>query len=107
MLLAPAILAGLCVLQGVLPLWLDGILLAPAVHSVIGPQPLAPVALWHGMNLPVVMSLVTLLGGAMLYAVGGSALGLRPAPQPALMIEVCRPSMLSGRGAPECFKAAT
>jgi multicomponent Na+:H+ antiporter subunit A len=31
--------------------------------------------LWHGLNLPAVMSLVTLLGGASLYTVGASALG--------------------------------
>ena len=76
MLLAPAVLAGLCILHGVLPYWLDSILLTPAVFSVIGPQSLPQVALWHGLNLPAMMSLVTLLGGAVLYAVGGSTLGL-------------------------------
>jgi multicomponent Na+:H+ antiporter subunit A len=38
--------------------------------------------LWHGLNLAALMSLVTLLGGAALYAVGGSALGLRSSKQP-------------------------
>ncbi len=84
MLLAPALLAGLCVLHGAIPRWLDGVLLTPAVFSVIGQQPLAQVALWHGLNLPVLMSLVTLVGGVMLYAGGGSALGLRPSRQPTV-----------------------
>jgi multicomponent Na+:H+ antiporter subunit A len=84
MLLAPALLAGLCVLHGAMPRWLDSLLLTPAVQTVIGPQPLAPVALWHGLNLPALMSLVTLLGGVVLYAAGGSALGLRSAAPPAL-----------------------
>ena len=62
MLLAPALLAGMCVLHGAIPRWLDGVLLTPAVFSVIGPQHLPQVALWHGLNLPALMSLVTLLG---------------------------------------------
>jgi multicomponent Na+:H+ antiporter subunit A len=84
MLLAPALLAGLCILHGAIPRWLDSVLLGPAVFSVIGPQPLAPVALWHGLNLALFMSLLTLLGGLALYAVGGSALGLRPSRQPTI-----------------------
>jgi multicomponent Na+:H+ antiporter subunit A len=88
MLLAPALLAGLCVLQGVIPGWLDGALLTPAVFSVVGPQPLPQVALWHGLNLPALMSLVTLLGGAVLYAVGGSAPGLRSSQCPIISFNV-------------------
>ena len=62
MLLAPALLAGMCVLHGAIPRWLDSVLLTPAVFSVIGPQHLPQVALWHGLNLSALMSLVTLLG---------------------------------------------
>jgi NADH:ubiquinone oxidoreductase subunit 5 (subunit L)/multisubunit Na+/H+ antiporter MnhA subunit len=76
MLMAPALLAGMCVMQGASPLWLDSALLTPAVFSVTGPQHLPGVKLWHGLNLPALMSLVTLLGGTALYVVGGSALGL-------------------------------
>jgi multicomponent Na+:H+ antiporter subunit A len=86
MLLAPALLAGLCVLQGVLPHWLDHTLLTPAVYSVIGPQPLPPIALWHGLNVTALMSLVTLLGGVALYTVGGSALGLRSSTRPTFSL---------------------
>ncbi|HEX9867390.1 MAG TPA: hydrogen gas-evolving membrane-bound hydrogenase subunit E [Candidatus Tectomicrobia bacterium] len=78
MILAPAVLAGLCVLHGVAPGWLGNVLLTPAVVSVMGPQELPPVALWHGVNLAAMMSLATLLGGATLYAVSRSRLGLRP-----------------------------
>jgi NADH:ubiquinone oxidoreductase subunit 5 (subunit L)/multisubunit Na+/H+ antiporter MnhA subunit len=79
MLLAPAVLASMCVLTGALPGWLGNMLLTPAVASVVGPQNLPPVMLWHGLNLPAMMSLVTLLGGAALYAATRSHLGLRPA----------------------------
>jgi NADH:ubiquinone oxidoreductase subunit 5 (subunit L)/multisubunit Na+/H+ antiporter MnhA subunit len=82
MLVAPALLAGICILHGAIPRWLDSVLLTPAVFSVIGPQHLPQVALWHGLNLPALMSLITLLGGAALYAVGGSALGLRSSKRP-------------------------
>jgi multicomponent Na+:H+ antiporter subunit A len=75
MLLAPAVLAGMCVLHGAIPGWLGDVMLRPAVVSVMGPQDLPPVMLWHGLNLPAVMSLVTLVGGAALYMVGASALG--------------------------------
>jgi multicomponent Na+:H+ antiporter subunit A len=84
MLLAPALLAGMCILHGAIPRWLDSVLLAPAVSSVIGPQNLPPVMLWHGLSLSALMSLVTLLGGAALYVVGGSALELRSAKPPIL-----------------------
>jgi multicomponent Na+:H+ antiporter subunit A len=78
MILAPALLAGMCVLHGAMPRWLDSVVLTPAVFSVMGPQPLPPVMLWHGPNLPAMMSLVTLLGGAAFYAISRSRLGLEP-----------------------------
>jgi NADH:ubiquinone oxidoreductase subunit 5 (subunit L)/multisubunit Na+/H+ antiporter MnhA subunit len=70
MILAPAVLAALCVLHGAIPRVLDSAVLTPAVVSVMGPQHLPPVMLWHGLNLPVMMSLGALVGGATLYAVG-------------------------------------
>jgi multicomponent Na+:H+ antiporter subunit A len=76
------LLAGMCVLHGAIPRWLDGVLLTPAVFSVIGSQHLPQVRLWHGLNLSALMSLVTLLGGAALYVIGGSALGLRSSKRP-------------------------
>ena len=84
MLLAPALLAGLCILHGAMPRWLDSVLLTPAVFSVSGVQYLSSVMLWHGLNLPALMSLVTLLGGTAIYVVGGSALGWRSAQPPTL-----------------------
>lgn len=78
MILAPAVLATLCILHGVAPHWLESLILMPAVVSVMGPQELPPVALWHGLNLAALMSLATLLGGAALYAVIRSRLVLWP-----------------------------
>jgi multicomponent Na+:H+ antiporter subunit A len=74
MLLPPGLLAGLCVLVGIFPQLLAGTLFVPAVVSVTGPQSLPPLALWHGFNLPVLMSLLALLGGTALYLAGGSRL---------------------------------
>jgi len=68
----------MCVVHGVFPGWLSNTMLTPAVASVVSPQNLPAVMLWHGLNLPMMMSLVTLLGGAALYAVTRSHLGLRP-----------------------------
>ena len=62
MLLATALLAGMCVLHGAIPRWLDSVLLTPAVFSVIGPAAPYPRSLAHGLNLAALMSLVTLLG---------------------------------------------
>ena len=72
MLLAPGVLAGVCVLAGAWPALFDSIIIAPAVVSVTGPQPLPPLALWHGFNLPVLMSLLALVGSAALYSAGAA-----------------------------------
>jgi multicomponent Na+:H+ antiporter subunit A len=72
MVLAPGVLAGVCILAGAWPALFDGHVIAPAVLSVTGPQPLPPLALWHGFNPPVLMSLLALVAGAVLYTAGGA-----------------------------------
>ncbi len=64
------ILVGLCVLVGVLPSVTVGPILALASASVLGDRPLPEysLAVWHGFNLPLVMSLIALAGGAVVYA---------------------------------------
>ena len=57
----------MCVLHGAIPRWLDGVLLTPAVFSVIGPQHLPQVSVVAWPEPLPLMSLVTLLGGAALY----------------------------------------
>ncbi|MFC5374197.1 monovalent cation/H+ antiporter subunit A [Brevundimonas faecalis] len=66
------VLVGLCIIVGVLPAVTIGPVLAVAVRSVLGPEvPYYSLALWHGFNLPLLMSAVALIGGVALYKVLG------------------------------------
>ena len=62
------ILAGLCLLVGILPGLTVGPLLHLAASSVAGgPLPYYSLAIWHGFNAPLFMSLVALGGGFAIY----------------------------------------
>jgi len=69
----------ICLVVGIAPAWSVGPLLATAAAPVVGGDlPDYSLALWHGFNLPLVMSLIALVGGTLLYllqrkqrAVGG------------------------------------
>jgi multicomponent Na+:H+ antiporter subunit A len=67
MLLAPAILVGLCVFVGLFPAVVNGAVLAPAVYSVTGHMETALPRLWAGITPVMAMSQLALLGGAGLY----------------------------------------
>lgn len=67
MLLAPALLAGMCLLVGMFPGSLEAPVLAPAVFSITGQEGWESLSLWHGFTGPVLMSAVSLMGGACLY----------------------------------------
>jgi multicomponent K+:H+ antiporter subunit A len=57
-----------CLVVGVAPAWSVGPMLAAAALPVVGGSlPEYSLAIWHGFNLPLVMSLVALAGGAALY----------------------------------------
>ena len=57
-----------CIMVGVLPAATVGPFLAVAVRSVLGDDvPAYSLAVWHGFNLPLAMSLVALAGGLALY----------------------------------------
>ena len=57
-----------CVVVGVIPALTIGPFLASAVRSVLGPEtPAYSLALWHGFTLPLLMSVIALLGGIILY----------------------------------------
>ena len=63
----------LCLLVGVLPAHVIGPVLNAAAQPVVGSAlPSFDLAVWHGWNIPVLMSIVALAGGSLLY------LGLRP-----------------------------
>ncbi|MDH4288531.1 MAG: monovalent cation/H+ antiporter subunit A [Aquincola sp.] len=66
------LLVALCVLVGLAPVLVVGPTLAVAAQAALYGAPGAPLpeyklVLWHGLNLPFVMSLVAVLGGTALY----------------------------------------
>ena len=64
------VLIALCVLVGVIPGFIVGDLLTTAVSGVLrAPAPEFSLALWHGINVPLLMSVAALGGGVYLYTV--------------------------------------
>jgi multicomponent K+:H+ antiporter subunit A len=62
------ILVGLCLLVGLTPaITVDPLLRAAAGAVLQGPLPEFSLSLWHGFNLPLLMSVVALAGGAIVY----------------------------------------
>mgnify|MGYP001028632573 FL=1 len=58
----------ICLAVGIIPGITIGPYLAAAVQSVLGPEtPYYSLSIWHGFNLPLVMSLIALVGGAIIY----------------------------------------
>jgi multicomponent K+:H+ antiporter subunit A len=68
-----------CLVVGIVPNLSIGPLLATAAAPVVGGQlPEYSLAIWHGFNAPLAMSLVALVGGAALYKVFGERFKRRP-----------------------------
>ncbi|QIK38307.1 monovalent cation/H+ antiporter subunit A [Caldichromatium japonicum] len=64
-----AVLVGACLLVGIVPeVTVDPILRLAAGSVLQGPLPEFDLGIWHGFELPVVMSLTALLAGVFLYA---------------------------------------
>jgi multicomponent K+:H+ antiporter subunit A len=64
------VLVVLCVAVGTFPGWTVRWSLEAAAEAVLQrPLPEFSLAIWHGFNLPLLMSFVALLGGVLLYAV--------------------------------------
>ncbi|EJF89591.1 monovalent cation:proton antiporter [Bartonella vinsonii subsp. arupensis OK-94-513] len=65
------LLVFICLAVGIFPNVTIGPILDNAVVSVLGPMTVPySLAVWHGINTPLMMSFVALLGGGLLYAVG-------------------------------------
>jgi len=63
------VLVVLCLLVGIFPQWSVAPLLGAAAGAALqAPLPPFELAVWHGFNLPFIMSLVALAGGITLYA---------------------------------------
>jgi multicomponent K+:H+ antiporter subunit A len=57
-----------CIVVGTLPAWSIGPLLATAAQPVVGGAlPAYSLAVWHGFNAPLAMSLVATVGGLLVY----------------------------------------
>lgn len=63
-----AVLVLACLVVGIAPQWAVGDVLAAAAQPVVGGTlPGYSLAIWHGFNAPMIMSLVALSGGFVLY----------------------------------------
>ena len=63
------ILVGLCLLVGIIPGYVIGDLLHSASAALLqGAVPEFSLAIWHGFNLPLAMSLLALIGGVAIYS---------------------------------------
>jgi len=67
--IGPVLLAALGLLFGLVPSLIAGALVQPAVSAVTGQQEDVYLALWHGINLPLMLSLLTFALGIGLYIV--------------------------------------
>ncbi len=62
------ILVGLCLIVGIFPEYTAGKVLASASTAVLGGRlPEYHLHIWHGFNLPLIMSCFALIGGGILY----------------------------------------
>jgi multicomponent K+:H+ antiporter subunit A len=62
------ILVFLCLLVGVVPAYTVAPLLAVAATATLGGElPTYSLAIWHGLNLPLLMSFIALFGGVLVY----------------------------------------
>ena len=62
------LLVVICLIIGIVPGMTVGPLLADAARSLVGPDlPPYSLAVWHGFTLPLLMSVIALIGGILLY----------------------------------------
>jgi len=72
MLVPSALLVLACLVVGILPSFTVGPFLDMAAASVLGPHmPSYSLTVWHGLSLPLMMSLIAMVGGILLYLMLG------------------------------------
>ena len=65
-------LVGLCIIVGIIPTLTIGPVLAVAVRSILGVEtPYYSLSIWHGFNLPLLMSFIAMVGGVTAYILLG------------------------------------
>ncbi|MDM7859109.1 monovalent cation/H+ antiporter subunit A [Alteromonas sp. ASW11-36] len=63
------ILIVLCIAVGIFPAFLVGDFLASASSAVLRSElPYYSLAIWHGVNMPLIMSIIAIVGGVVVYA---------------------------------------
>ncbi|WP_374663831.1 monovalent cation/H+ antiporter subunit A, partial [Ramlibacter sp.] len=73
------LLVAACLVVGIFPEWSVGALLEAAARPVVGGRlPEYSLAIWHGFNAPLIMSLVALAGGVAAYLAFGAWFKQRP-----------------------------
>ncbi|BBO75917.1 Na(+)/H(+) antiporter subunit A [Desulfosarcina widdelii] len=65
--LGPGIMGGLCLLFGIIPGWVSASLIQPAVGAFFPVEEKVHLALFHGFNLPLLLSVLTLTLGSGIY----------------------------------------
>ncbi len=70
--IGPAVLASLGLLFGLAPSLIADSLVQPAVAAILGRPESIKLALWHGINLPLLLSLLTFALGLAIYAGHGA-----------------------------------
>jgi len=85
MLFPSALLVLVCLLVGIFPAYTIGPFLNAAALAVLG-EDMMPFSLsvWHGFNLPMMMSLLAMFGGVMLYRMLGKYQRLAPGVEPLI-----------------------
>ena len=66
--IGPLVLGVIALFSGLLPHLTAETLLLPAAAAVMGYQPDYEVKLWHGVNIPLILSAITVASGALIYA---------------------------------------
>ena len=68
MTLSPAFLMAVCVLVGIFPAFFAGPLVNAGAGAILGPDmPDYHLAVWHGFNMALVLSIIALAGGVVVY----------------------------------------
>ncbi len=61
------VLVVVCIVVGVIPQWTVGPVLAAMVQGTLGMRPEYSLAIWHGVNFPLVMSVIAGTAGILFY----------------------------------------
>jgi len=64
----PTLMGGLCLLFGIIPGWVSDNLVQPALRSFSTVEDEVHLAIFHGFNLPLLLSILTLTLGGVIYA---------------------------------------